>query len=70
MESNRKKLRKGNMEGINGKEWKKMATLTGEMCQFCDANDEYTLGRNKDGKGFLLCTFHRECVYAGITRRR
>lgn len=34
-----------------------MVMLTGEMCQVCDVNDEYTSGRNKDRKRFLLYVY-------------
>lgn len=39
--------------------------LAGKICRFCVANDEYTLGGNKDGKRFLLHVYWN--AHVGIT---
>jgi len=33
---------------------KKMVMLTRKICQVCDANDEYTLRRNKEESDFYI----------------
>jgi len=40
-----------------------MVMLTGKICQVCDANDEYTLGRNKEESDFYIYGD----AYVGIT---
>jgi len=44
--------------------------LTGKICQVCDANDEYTLGRNKEESDFYIARLRGRVCGNNIRGRR